>query len=155
PTPTIPPQWVEAAPGLEVRTMTFALADGKSAEAVLTRIDVTRYDVRIHYDPVTPLRVSEWRAKLGAAAVINGGFFQQDYTTAGLIISDGQAHGVSFDAIAARYYEFGGMLAIRGGMLSLRYLASSPYQPGEALDQAVQGLPMLIAPGIGAVPFDL
>lgn len=145
PTPSVPPTWLEALPGLEIRTMTFPLADGKFAESVVTRIDPARFDLRIHYDPASAQQVSLWRDALGALAVINAGFFHEDYTTSGLIITDGQPSGVSFDTITAAYYEFGGMFTITDGTPNLRYLAATPYVPSEALDYAVQGLPMLIA----------
>lgn len=147
PTPTVPPTWLEALPGLEIRTMTFPTADGKTAESVVTRIDPARFDLRIHYDPAAARQVSIWRDDLSALAVINAGFFHEDYTSSGLIIVDGQASGVSFDTISAPYYEFGGMFTLTDGASVLRYLAAQPYTRGEPIDYAVQGLPMLIADG--------
>src|SRR5436190_816858 len=114
PTPTISPEWIEAAPGIEVRAMSMPLPDSDPAEVILTRLTPTLVTIRVEYNPDNPLRVSDWQSKLGAAVVINGGFFREDNTTAGLLISDGQAHGYSFDQIDAPGYEHGGMLGVAG-----------------------------------------
>src|SRR5262245_21287337 len=79
PTPTIPPEWVDALPGLEIRAMTLSLPGTPApVEIILTRIDPARFMVKIHYDPENPTAVSEWQQRLGAVAVINGGFFNED-----------------------------------------------------------------------------
>lgn len=155
PTPTLPPTWQEVAPGLELRAMTFqAQVDASPAEAMLLRIDPRRYTFRIAYAPDSPSTVSEWQMQTGALAVINAGFFQPDYQTAGLLASDGEVFGLSFDQIDAEYYGFCGMFSVTGGLPTLRKLGTIPYQPGEPLDQAVQGLPMLLEMGV-PVSFDL
>lgn len=156
PTPTLPQTWQEVVPGIELRAMTFQpQADSPPAEAVLVRIDPGRYTFRIVYDPDTPSTVSEWQARTGAPVVINAGFFQPDYQTAGLLATDGKVFGLSFDQIDAQYYGFTGMFSVMGGLPGLRKLGTAPYQPGEPLDQAVQGLPMLLEAGGVPVSFDL
>jgi len=156
PTPTLPPTWQEVVPGIELRAMTFqARADSSPAEAVLVRIDPRQYTFRIVYDPDNPMTVSDWQEQTQAVAVINAGFFQPDYQAAGLLATDGQVFGLSFDQIDADYYGFGGMFSMTGGQPALRKLGTSPYQPGEPLDQAVQGLPMLLEAGSTPVSFDL
>jgi hypothetical protein len=156
PTPTLPPTWQEVAPGIELRSMTFQpRVDASSAEAVLVRIDPTRYTFRIAYAPDNPSTVSEWQKQTGALAVINASFFQPDYQTAGLLATDGEVFGLSFDQIDAEYYGFAGMFSVTGGLPALRKLGTVPYQPGEPLEQAVQGLPMLLETGGVPVSFDL
>ena len=154
PTPTISPEWVEAGPGIEVRAMSMPLPDSDPAEVILTRITPALVTIRVEYNPDSPLRASEWQSTLGATVVINGGFFQEDHSTAGLLIREGEAHGVSFDQIDAPGYEHGGMISVTGGLPSIRLLSASPYLRGEDIDFALQGLPMLIDQG-APVAFDL
>ncbi|MBN1312038.1 MAG: phosphodiester glycosidase family protein [Anaerolineae bacterium] len=156
PTPTLPATWQEVLPGMALRAMTFDVRpDAPPAEAVLARIDPARYSFRIIYDPDNPSTVSEWQARTQALVIVNAGFFQADFQTAGLLAADGEVFGVSFDQIDAQYYGFGGMFSVTGGRPDLRMLGAAPYQPGEPLDQAVQGLPMLLREGGVPVSFDL
>ncbi|MBN1427727.1 MAG: phosphodiester glycosidase family protein [Anaerolineae bacterium] len=156
PTPTLPSTWQDVLPGLALRGMTFDVRDDSPpAQATLVRIDPHRYTFRIAYAPDTPATVAEWQAQTGGLVVINAGFFQEGFQTAGLLAADGAVFGVSFDQIDAQYYEFGGMFSVTGGMPRLRMLGTAPYQPGEPLDQAVQGLPMLLDTGGVPVAFDL
>jgi uncharacterized protein YigE (DUF2233 family) len=143
-------------PGIELRAMTFLpQADSPPAEAVLVRIDPRRYTFRIAYDPDNPSTVSEWQVRTGGLVVINAGFFQPDYQTAGLLAVDGEIVGLSFDQIDAQEYGFTGMFSVVRGLPGLRKLGAAPYQPGEPLDQAVQGLPMLLEAGGVPVSFEL
>jgi hypothetical protein len=136
--------------------MTFQpQSDSPPVEAVLVRIDPNRYTFRIAYDPDNPSTVSEWQTRTGGLVVINAGFFQPDYQTAGLLAVDGEIFGLSFDQIDAQEYGFTGMFSVVGGLPGLRKLGTVPYQPGEPLDQAVQGLPMLLEAGGVPVSFDL
>jgi hypothetical protein len=136
--------------------MTFQTkVDAPLAEAVLVRIDPSRYAFRIAYAPDNPSSVSEWQAQTGALAIINASFFQPDYQTAGLLAADGEVFGLSFDQIDAEYYGFSGMFSVTDGLPTLRKLGTVPYQPGEPLEQAVQGLPMLLEAGGVPVSFDL
>jgi len=147
PTPTVSLEWVQAAPGIEVRAMMMPLPDSDPAEVILTRITPALVTIRVEYAPDGPLHVSEWQSTLGAAVIINGGFFREDHTTAGLLIREGEAHGVSFDQIDAPGYEHGGMFSVTGGVPSIRLLSASPYFEGEDIDFALQGLPILIDQG--------
>lgn len=122
--------------------------------AAALRIDPAQVTLRVHYDPAQPAVVSEWQARTGAPALINAGFFQEDYSVAGLLIADGAVYGTSFDQIASPGYESGGMFSNSLGALDIRSTEAFPYQPGEALDAAVQGLPLLLDDGV-PVTFDL
>jgi hypothetical protein len=144
-TPAFPDTWAEITPGLEIRRIGI---DSSESGVALVRIDLGRHNLRVIYQPDSPLTVAKWQAQTGAEAVINAGFFQPDHTSAGLIISDGVSAGVSFDTISARYYEFGGMIGVSSNSVDIRALSRAPYDPAEHLDQAVQGLPMLIDQGV-------
>lgn len=148
PSPTpLPDFWYTVHPGLELR-LTAMTIQQMAVEVLLVRIDPALWTFRVHYEPGQPRRVSEWYAQLGASLVVNGGFFMEDYRTLGLIVSDGQRFGFSFEG-------HGGMLSIYGNVISLRSLARDPYSPEEPLDQAVQGRPMLLYPGGVPADFEL
>jgi exopolysaccharide biosynthesis protein len=86
--------------------------------------------------------ISEWMKQEHAIAVMNGGYFDQENQTKGLVISDGQTSGTSYDG-------FGGMLSVDSqGNVSLRSLRDQPYDPNnEQIQQATQSSPMLIVNG--------
>lgn len=156
PTPPLPAEWVEALLGLSVREMTIPAA-GKSTEAraALVRIDPQRFDIRVLYHPDQPRPVSAWRESSGALVVANGGFFQADHTTAGLIISDGVPTGVSFDQTLDAFAA-PGMFSVRDGIPNIHFLAQRAYDPQiDAADDAVQGFPILIGDGGVAGEFAL
>ena len=139
--------WAQIEPGLEFRQLDIPYSFG-GIPATLVRIDPHYYLFRVHYDPTNPLPISAWQIRTGAPFIINGGFFMTDNTTLGMLVSDGQVYGTSFS-------QHGGMLSLSNGVVDLRSLAQMPYQPGEPLDQAVQGRPMLLYPGRFPAEFDL
>lgn len=107
----------------------------------MVRLDPTAIKVRVAYAPDRPLMLRGWVAQQRPLAAINGGFFAEGYHSTALVISDGTAHESSYEG-------FGGMLAVSPeGTISLRALADEPYNPNEALAQAVQSFPMLVQPG--------
>jgi uncharacterized protein YigE (DUF2233 family) len=113
---------------------------GFEERLIVFRIDPAFFSFRVLYTPGLPRRVSEWGAEAGARLAFNAAFFDEKDFAVGLVVSDGQVFGQSYDG-------FGGMFAVDDrGAPSLRSLAAQPYQPGEPLAQAVQGFPMLIYP---------
>lgn len=144
------------APGIEGRALSIPAGpqDVGPIRAAAVRIDPTSSLVRVHYDPAAPVPVGVWQARTGAPVVINASFFQEDNTVAGLLAAGGEVYGTSFDQIDAPGYESGGMFGMAGGALSIRSTERAPYQPGESLQEAVQGLPLLIEEGL-PLGFDL
>ena len=125
--------------GLERRELVVALPDWPIGERlVVFRLDPAAFTLRVLYTPGFPSFVSAWDRE--ARLVVNGGFFDEHDAALGLLVSDGRAYGQS-------YAHFGGMLAMNSlGAVTLRSLAAEPYQPDEALAQAVQSFPVLVAP---------
>ncbi len=108
---------------------------------LLARIDPRHHRLRVHYAPHAPQTLSEWHASLGAALVVNGGFFTPAWRSTALVVSDGIPSEAS-------YVGFGGMLAIDArGDVTVRALSETPYDASEPLVQAVQSFPMLVLPG--------
>jgi uncharacterized protein YigE (DUF2233 family) len=148
-TPLPPSSWEQVMPGLEIRTE-WIVADSVNApiEMTVVRVNPTLFELKVHYDSGNIARVSEWQARTGAVFLVNGGFFLPTKETLGLIVTGGQSYGVSFEG-------HGGMLSVSEGGVYIRSLAQFPYLPGESLEEAVQGRPMLLYPGRFPVQFTL
>lgn len=133
--------WDSISEGLAVRD--YQPDNEAFGRLVVVRIDPARYTFRAHYRPGEPLRINEWRDTLpGAVAIINANFFRSNFMANGLLVSDGVRYGTS-------YGSFGGIFQIENGLPRIRVNNRSPYQ-GEALQQAVEGFPMLVIDGVAA-----
>jgi hypothetical protein len=134
-------EWVVLAQGLEQHS--FIPEDDRLSEIVALRIDPEHYTFRVHYRPGDPQTLSQWIVELsGAAAFVNGNFFDRDHHIVGLLVSDGIAYG-------GAYQGFGGLFAVQNDIPRVRSNSTEPYI-GEPLNQAVQGFPMLILNGVQA-----
>lgn len=148
PSATPAPEWEELVTGFELRTMQMWIGGlDTPVDMTVIRIDPAQLAIRVHYSTGNPGKVSDWQRHLGALLVVNGGFFQTNNQPRGLIVTDGQRLGASFN-------RHGGMLAVSGDTVSIRALAQFPYQPEEYFDQAVQCSPMILYPGGFPVQFD-
>lgn len=111
---------------------------------MVARLEPTSFRFRVLYTPGNGRTVAGWATGLEAQPpflVVNGGYFTPEYQATGLLVSDGQAYGVS-------YGGFAGMLAVLpGGRVEVRWLADRPYDPNEMLVEAVQSFPVLVKPG--------
>ncbi len=130
--------WRVLQDGLETRT--FTPYNNLLGPVVALRVDPARFTFKVHYSPNAPLLLDDWRALLGEPTlVINANFFDVNGNALGLVVSEGQPYGQS-------YTGRGGMFAVQSGMARVRSLVTEPYA-GEALEQAVQGFPMLVLDG--------
>lgn len=138
PTATLPPGWEDVFPGLAWREVRVLLSDGFEERISVFRIDPTLNHFRVLYSPARPEFISAWDS--AARLVFNAGFFDENNAALGLLVTDGKMFGQS-------YTGFGGMFQVASdGTARVRSLTAEPYQPGEALEQAVQGFPMLLRP---------
>jgi uncharacterized protein YigE (DUF2233 family) len=131
--------WQSLAPGVEYRELQIDL-DEQSDRLRLARIDPVQTRLRVLYDPDRPRRVSAWRSEAGALVAVNGNFFDPQNHALGLVIQDGQTR----DGVV--YQGFGGMLAVSGDEVRVRWNVQEPYR-GEPLTYALQNFPMLVLPG--------
>ncbi|MBI5671350.1 MAG: phosphodiester glycosidase family protein [Chloroflexi bacterium] len=138
PTPTPAADgWETLAPGLERRVYLPDEANLLS-QIIILRVNPAQYTFRAHYRPGNPLTLLQWRAELPEATIfINANFFTPEFEILGLLVSDGAVYGQS-------YAGYGGTFAVENGLPGVWSNATRPYQ-GEALEQAVQGFPMLVA----------
>jgi len=133
--------WYSSAPGIDVRYEDWKTPANHEDTVTIVRLDLKRVHISIGYQPDQPLSMSEWMKNTGASAMINGGYFDAKNHPTGLLISDGQAAGASYNG-------FGGMLATDAqGNVTLRSLHDQPYDNGEQLQQATQSSPMLVING--------
>src|SRR5947209_8244328 len=134
--------WIQAAPGVDLRYEDWKSPGVDEDTVVIVRLSLSHIHIRVGYQPTKPMGISEWMKQERALAVINGGYFDQQNQTEGLVVSNGQAFGTS-------YTGFGGMLSVDAqGKVSLRSLSDQPYDPnGDKLQQATQSSPMRIVNG--------
>lgn len=147
--PTAQPEdsgWITGT-GMDLRQLRQPYGEG-SLDLTIVRLDPAQMRFRVGYEPDPPLALPAWQSLSGARAVINGGFFDEQYRSTALLISDGQSFGES-------YVGRGGMFAVdANGAVSLRYLAEQPYDPNEPLVEAIQSWPMLIRDGTPIYSFE-
>lgn len=143
PTPTIEPDsgWEELRPGLERRIINLHNEQNLVVETLyILRLEPEQFRFDVVYDPLEPKGLARWQEETGALAVINGGYFMENYVATGRIISGGQASGVS-------YGEFAGMFVVTEAGPELRWLQEQPYDPDEPLWAGLQSFPLLVKPG--------
>ena len=134
--------WNKAATGVEVRNEDWKNAGGDDDTVTIVRFDTRKVKVSVGYQPGQPVSMNDWMQQEHPIAIINGGYFDQQFNATALVVSNGQVFGQS-------YAGFGGMLSVDSlGSLSLRSLHQQPYNPNsERLEQATQSAPMLILDG--------
>lgn len=134
--------WQEGSHGIALRQMRIVGEPGRPAfPLTVVRIDLGQARLRVAYAPEQPRALRSWFEQLQPLAIINGGFFLENYQATALVISDGQPNGASYDG-------FGGMLSVGSdGAVRLRALRDQPYDPSEPISQALQSFPMLVFPG--------
>lgn len=150
PSPTSIPAdsgWETLRPGLERRVLNLVDEEaGRWLENVtVLRLDPGAFRFGVAYRPGAPQDLEAWQAQTDALLVVNGGFYTEEYVATGLIISEGEVSGVS-------YQGFGGMFAVTDAGPAVRSLREKPYDPVEPLRDALQSFPLLLAPG-GRVAF--
>jgi uncharacterized protein YigE (DUF2233 family) len=125
--------WNEPLGGVQTRTLAHA-----SGNIELLRFDLERYraDVLV---PSQPQRAQDVRAAQGAVAVVNGGFFDTNWHSLGLRISD----GVVVRDLRARVDW--GVLLVRGKRAEIVH--SRSYRPDPAITAAIQVGPRILVAG--------
>ena len=133
--------WYPAAHGIDVRYEDWKVAGSDDDTVTIVRVDPHAVTLSVGYQPDKPLLMSQWMQQEHAAAIINGGYFDQNDRATALVISNGQTYG-------STYSGFGGMLSVNNnGSVNLRSLRRQPYDPGDSLTQAIQTSPMLVDSG--------
>jgi len=99
------------------------------------------YDFRVlDNPPASRQSLADALAAAGAIAGINGGYFHQDFTPLGLVISDGRTiHGFEKAKLLS------GILAVRNSRAEL--LRAENFKPSADMREALQAGPWLVAGG--------
>jgi uncharacterized protein YigE (DUF2233 family) len=134
--------WNKVAPGVEVRYEDWKNPGGDGDTVTIVRFDIHKIKLSVGYQPGQPQSMNEWMQQERAMAIINGGYFDQQFNATALVVSNSKVFGES-------YAGFGGMLSVNAnGTVSLRSLRQQPYNlNNERLEQATQSAPMLMLGG--------
>jgi uncharacterized protein YigE (DUF2233 family) len=134
--------WNKAATGVEVRNEDWKNSNGDDDTVTIVRFDTKKIKVSVGYQPEQPMSMNDWTQLGHPLAIINGGYFDQQFYATALVVSNGKLFGQSYNG-------YGGMLSVDSrGSLSLRSLHQQPYNPNsEQLEQATQSVPMLMLGG--------
>lgn len=90
PTPTAePPEWREAAPGLEVAEMVVRAGDAEVDRVLLARIDTARFRLIVRSAPAGNMGLQDWMHELGAVLVVNGSYYDRRGRPDTPLVSDG------------------------------------------------------------------
>jgi hypothetical protein len=130
--------WTPLRTGVEERTWPDPRGQGLDLYAL--RLDPEVFQMGVGYAPGLPARLEEWAEATSADIVLNAGYFDSDMNATALVVASGTPHGTS-------YTGFGGMLAATGSAIDLEWLARTPFQSAEGVDQAIQAAPMLLYDG--------
>ena len=89
--------------------------------------------------------VSEW-ASSGEEIIINGGYFNEDYTPSGYLV-------VNSERVGKRIFDQdkSGIFGLQNGKIVIRDLKIDPLKTGEKFDFAVQSYPYIIEDGKPAI----
>jgi uncharacterized protein YigE (DUF2233 family) len=134
--------WDRVANGVEVRNEDWKNGNGDDDTVTIVRFDIRKIKVSVGYQPGQPMSMSDWTQQEHPLAIINGGYFDQQFNATALVVSNGKVFGES-------YTGFGGMLSVDSrGSIRLRSLHQQPYNPNsEQLEQATQSVPVLMLGG--------
>lgn len=132
--------WQWMAQGVEARVIHLTV--GLNTERItIARLDPAHVQFRVHYTPGQASPVSVWAAQTGALLTINAGYFTAENRVTGRTITHGEPHGVILG-------DYAGMFAVtESGEVGVRWLRAQPYDPAEALREAVMSFPVLVKPG--------
>lgn len=96
-----------------------------------------------------PKYISDWANEYDAEIVINGAYFNEDYSPSGYLkVNDERVGELIFDQNKS------GLIQIDNDIFQIRNLAINPLETGESLDYGLQSFPFLIMDGKAAISED-
>ena len=150
PAPSVTPAgWKTIQEGVQIRWST-AFEDDRATHVYALRLDPSRVDVRVRYDPEKPRRVSDWFAaeqppslRFGdprPLAALNAGFFDDDNSPIGVWVVDGVTYG--------RWHRLmQGEFRVSGAGLSIRRVVERHLTDGTRVIASLESYPLLLLPG--------
>lgn len=124
------PNWTPVATGIDFKQVvsTEELFD-------IVRIDPTQVEISVAVSETNPQTVSDWQSQLGAAVVINGSYFDENYQLVTRTMTAGQSTGPLLSGVTGVFTQ-----------LNDQWLISS--DAGQLSTSGIQSYPMLVANGI-------
>ncbi|NLE45086.1 MAG: phosphodiester glycosidase family protein [Chloroflexi bacterium] len=143
--------WRGLESGVEIREV-YVPAGSVVERLILVRLNPSEFLFGVRYAPDGPAAVSEWaerdRTEHNTLLVVNGTYFDENYRSLALVISDRIAAGTALG-------DFAGMFAVDADEgVSVRWLRDRPYMASEELEHGIQSYPVLVKPG-GQLGFPL
>lgn len=132
--------WTSAGRGMRIKQFSF----GEQNIITVLRVDKRMFSWAIAQDSASPKMVSKWRKTLNAAAVINGGYFDENNQSTGYLLLDDREYG-KLSSNGENGYT--GMLLIKNKKPQLRYLPEKSFGKEEKANFALQTFPTLINNG--------
>ena len=133
--------WREIATGFDVAELPV-LVDGKEVDRILlSRIDSTRFRIELHNTPSGSNDLGGWMKNLGAAFVINGGYFSRYGYPDTPFLAKGDFLG------PAEYHATHGAFVIATGFVGIRDVQQVHWRQAFAnADYANVSYPLLLGP---------
>jgi len=139
--------WSELEPGLELHRIDVTHPRNLSGVSlVAVRIDPAHYSFRVVTEPDRPAHVADAGPRLGAAAAIDGGYFDARGQPLGLLISDGESVAGQLATASGR-----GVFGVRDGV---PFVAGAEGLALDGVTQALQTTPVLVRDGVEVEGFD-
>lgn len=111
------------------------------AQIVAVRIDPRRFRFRAIYREGDPQSLAAWRAlEEDASLIVNANFFDENQHALGAVVSDGVQY-------SAAYTDRGGLFMLRDRSPIVTGYQSPQAQLDSAVQQAIQGFPLLVDQG--------
>ncbi len=139
--------WTELEPGLELHTIDVTRPRNLSGVTlVAVRLDPAHYEFRVVSSPSHPERVEQAGPRLGAAAMIDGGYFDARGRPLGLLIADGVTAGGQLATAEGR-----AVFGVRDGV---PFVSDAAGLELDGVTEALQTTPALVRGGVEVEGFD-
>lgn len=131
------PQWSPISTGIEKMTYFVSEADQHVFWEIF-KLDQEKFNFKIVNSKI-PQTTLEWQSQIGANIVFNGGYFLEDFSPAGMLITDREL-------IGNRQFDFdkSGLIAINNNKIEIWDLTDTALDKNSLPDFALQSFPFLI-----------
>ncbi len=141
---------ISKLPAVEVKRFEFKEGEN-SGEMVVVKLKKNSFKARLMENVSSPRYLNQWAKECENCLVVNGGYFMENYKSAGFL----QVDGVRENPEGMYDQHLSGMIILDEGEISLRDLKVEPIVVGlNGLDNALQSYPFLLKNGGGAIRED-
>jgi exopolysaccharide biosynthesis protein len=141
-----PDEWNPVNDFVRERVIEFT-EDEKNKKIHIYRLDPRNFNITFGNEE--PKYISDWANELDAEIVINGAYFNEDFSPSGYLKINNERIGeLIFDQ------NLSGLIQVNNGEFTIRDLALNPLQTDEAVDYGLQSFPYLIKDGQAAIKED-